>query len=302
MTHVDLRAASDFMATHARILDRLRFRVLVGDAVDAGQLLAAVDAYRNPDGGYGWGLECDLRSPESQVGAALHAFEVFEDAAAPTPHQGAALCDWLASITLPDGGLPFALPITDPAGSAPWWGMSDPSASSLQLTSVVAAAAHRAAAYDPAIRTHTWLNRATRYCITAAIRTAAEGRTPHALELAYAVRLLDMEAVRAAHPDAAEALDVLAAHVPADGMVHVDGGTENEYMRPLDFAPLPGTPARRLLASADISGELERLERGQHDDGGWTVEYARISPAGAMEWRGHATVRALGLLRANGVL
>ncbi|MGW0665175.1 hypothetical protein [Streptodolium elevatio] len=302
MTHVDLQAASDFMATHARILDRLRFRVLVGDPVDAGQLLAAVDAYRNPDGGYGWGLECDLRSPESQVGAALHAFEVFEDAAAPTPYQGAALCDWLASITHPDGGLPFALPITDQAGSAPWWGMSDPSESSLQLTSVVVAAAHRAAAHDPAIRTHAWLDRATRYCIAAAEGAGTEGGKPHALELAYAVRLLDMEQVRTIYPEAASALDVLAAYIPADGMVHVDGGTENEYMRPLDFAPLPGTPARRHLASADVPGELDRLERGQKDDGGWTVEYARISPAGAMEWRGHATVRALGILRANGVL
>lgn len=301
MTHVDLQAASDFMATHARVLDRLRFRLLVGDALDPAQLLAAVDAYRNPDGGYGWGLECDLRSPESQVGAALHAFEVFEDIARPSA-QAAALCDWLASITLPDGGLPFALPITDPAGSAPWWGTSDPSESSLQLTSVVVAAAHGAAAHDPAIRAHAWLDRATRFCVAAVERLGAEGRKPHALELAYAFRLLDMESVRAAYPDATRALELLTEHIPADGMVHVDGGTENEYMRPLDFAPNPGTPARRLLAAADVAGELERLARGQHDDGGWTVEYARISPVGAMEWRGHATVRALGILRANGAL
>lgn len=40
--------------------------------------LAALSAYRNPDGGYGWGLEADLRARESQPGAALHAFEVFE--------------------------------------------------------------------------------------------------------------------------------------------------------------------------------------------------------------------------------
>ena len=43
-------------------------------------MLAAVEAYRNPDGGYGWGLEPDLRSRTSQPGGALHALEAFADA------------------------------------------------------------------------------------------------------------------------------------------------------------------------------------------------------------------------------
>ena len=56
-----------------------RLGVDVGDvrigvaSSDPSGLLAALDGYRNPDGGYGWGLEPDLRTPESQPGAALHA-------------------------------------------------------------------------------------------------------------------------------------------------------------------------------------------------------------------------------------
>lgn len=76
----DLSAAGDFMATHARILDRRRFDRLIDDG-DPAALLAALDAYRNFDGGYGWGLEPDPRSPESQPGAAHNAFEVFEEVA-----------------------------------------------------------------------------------------------------------------------------------------------------------------------------------------------------------------------------
>jgi hypothetical protein len=71
-------------------------------------MLAALDGYRNPDGGCGRGLEADLRSPESQPAAAGHAFEVFEDIAPETAPQANALCDWLESVTQPDGGLPFA--------------------------------------------------------------------------------------------------------------------------------------------------------------------------------------------------
>ena len=59
-------------------------------------MLAALDGHRNPDGGYGWGLEADLRSPESQPGAALHAFEVFEEIAPATspPRRSSCATGW----------------------------------------------------------------------------------------------------------------------------------------------------------------------------------------------------------------
>jgi hypothetical protein len=69
----DLAAAADVLAGSARVLDRRRFDLLFGDG-DAASLFAAADAYGNPDGGYGWGLEPDLRSRTSQPGGALHAF------------------------------------------------------------------------------------------------------------------------------------------------------------------------------------------------------------------------------------
>src|SRR3954454_21375071 len=130
---VDLAAAAAFLAGSARVLDRRRFEVLFADG-DATSLLAAVDGYRNPDGGYGWGLEPDFRSGTSQPGGALHAFEVFADAAPAVTGRAVELCDWLAGVTLPDGGLPFALPVPDPAACAPFWAAADSGASSLQIT------------------------------------------------------------------------------------------------------------------------------------------------------------------------
>ena len=117
---VDLAAASAFMTTHARTLDRRRFAVRFGAGGPEG-LLAALEAYRNPDGGYGWALEPDLRSPESQPGPSLHAFEVFEEVAPLTSPCAIDLCDWLATVALADGGLPFGFPVADRAGCAPWW-------------------------------------------------------------------------------------------------------------------------------------------------------------------------------------
>jgi hypothetical protein len=295
--NVDLSAAAAFLAGHARVLDRRRFALLVGEGspADALDALAALDGYRNPDGGYGWGLEPDLRSPESQPGAALHAFEVFEDIAPATTAQAAALCDWLDAVTLPDGGLPFALPITLTAATAPWWQEADPALSSLQITGVTAAAAHRVAAHDPAVAAHPWLERATRYCLRAI--EDLDGPPP-AYVLAFAVRFLD--AVHERSSEAAALLRRLGGYLPADGLVPVEGGAEGEALRPLDFAPVPGRPARALFTEQAIAADLERLVALQQEDGGWTVDYAVCSPAGALDWRGRATVEAVEVLRRNG--
>jgi hypothetical protein len=293
---VTLASAAGFLAGSARVLDRRRFEVLFGNG-DSQAVLAAVDGYRNSDGGYGWGLEPDLRSSTSQPGGALHAFEAFADLR-PTPAPRAAgLCDWLAAVTLPDGGLPFALPVPDPAACAPFWVGADSDQSSLQITAVVVATAARVAAFDPAVAGHPWLERATTFCLDA---VAGLGDAPHAMELAFAVQLLD--AVAPAHPRAVDLVGALGRHVPADGLLHVTGGAEDEFMRPLDFAPFPGGPARALFDPTVVDAELDRLAAAQQPDGGWQVDFDSYSPAATLEWRGHRTVQALSLLRANGRL
>jgi len=66
------RAATEFLTSHARLLDRRRQAAVQESEASAREragaaVIGALEAYRNDDGGYGWGLEPDLRSPESQV-------------------------------------------------------------------------------------------------------------------------------------------------------------------------------------------------------------------------------------------
>ena len=74
-----LNRAAAFLAGNARLIDRRRFDLVTGRD-DAAGVLAALAGYRNADGGFGWALEPDLRSPESQPAGALHAFEALEEA------------------------------------------------------------------------------------------------------------------------------------------------------------------------------------------------------------------------------
>ena len=294
---VDLSAAADFLAGSARVLDRRRFDLLFGGG-DPAAVLAAVDGYRNPDGGYGWGLEPDLRSRTSQPGGALHAFEVFADVAPVTTARAAELCDWLASVTparrraavraagarsgrvravLGVGGRHASPRCRSPRSSRPPRTGWPPA--TRRWPSTRGWPGRPSTAWRPC---GAWAPSRTRWCS----RSPPSCSTP-----------------RPRHPGGRRRRRRAPRRTcPADGLLHVAGGADDEFMRPLDFAPFPGGPARSLFAPGVVEAELERLAAGQQPDGGWRVDFASYSPAATLEWRGHRTVQALVLLRANGVV
>lgn len=281
----------DFMASNARLLDRRRMDLTAGDG-DPEATLAILAGYRNSNGGFGWGLEPDARAPASQPVAALHAFEVFEEVAPVRSPLAVGLLDWLDAVAVDGGAVPFALPGGASAGSAPMWGTADTRSPSLHMTCVVLSIAHRVARTDPEVAGHAWLGRATEWAMSEI--ADLDGPT-HAIAFRYVLQLLDALEAR-------DELTRLGAHLPADGTLPVAGGKPNEAMRPLDFAPEPGRPIRELFDSRAIEADLDRIAADQHDDGGWDVDWAHWSPAGGLEWRGWATVRAVRILRANGRL
>ena len=141
---------------------------------------------------------------------------------------------------------------------------------------------------------HPWLAGAVEYCVRAAAHV--DGST-HPYELSFALQALDAAADR--HAGAAAALGRLVGLLPADGTLPVPGGAEGEMLRPLNYSPWPGGPLRELLADAVIAAELDRLAGLQQPDGGWVVDFVSSSPAGALEWRGYATVEAVAILQAH---
>ncbi|WP_229074913.1 hypothetical protein [Actinoplanes sp. DH11] len=289
---MDLDAAVSFMSTHARVLERRRLLHLLGRAT-AADVVAALDGYRNADGGYGWALEPDLRSTTSQPVAAMHALEVLAEVG-DTTDRGPRLLDWIAGHAGTDGGVPFALPFPDTGGCAPHWAAAGPGAS-LTMTAQLAAHAHRLARHRPDVAGHPWLAAATEFCLDAVEHTT---EPPHAIELMFAMRFLDTVATDS--PRARAALEKYVRFVRVDGPTPVAGGAEGEVLHPLDFTPEPGTPSREFFDAEAVAKDQERLAGEQQPDGGWTVTFTAFSPAATLEWRGYATVAAVAALRNTG--
>jgi hypothetical protein len=279
---VNVSSAERFMFATARLLDRHRLAVLLHGAPVAA-VLAALRAYRNPDGGFGHALEPDVRSPESEPTAALHAMEVLSEIGALQDPMVADSAAWVATIADPDGGVPFVLPTAAAHPHAPWMVPSDGGS---HLTFAIAAALSRAGSGEP------WLTRATAWCWAKLDRPDELS----AYTVKFALNFLDAVPD---HARATAAVERLRSRIDADGSMPVEGGTEEERLSPLTLSQRPDGRSRALFSTDQIDADLDRLEHQQQDDGGWTFDWLAWSPAQAAEWRGAVTLRALTTLAAH---
>jgi hypothetical protein len=283
----DIDAAAQFIAGHARLLERRRFAYFEGDG-SAEAVLRALEAYRNADGGLGH-LEPDLRTPTSQPSSLLYALEILHEVSAPDLSIALGGLDWLETITHDDGGIPFLLPSAYEWPHAPWWDAGDGGESSLLMTAGIAAMARRLGLEHP------WIERASAFCW----QELSDVRDASAYTLRYAVDFLDSAA---RDPRAMRVLDQARELIPDDGLLRVSIGAEGEALRPLDLAPRPDHLARSLYGDEVIERELTTLAEAQQPDGGWTFTWLAWNPAAELEWRGVVTVNALRTLREYGRL
>jgi hypothetical protein len=282
---VDVDAAEQFMLANARLLERHRFAVLLHDR-PVTPVLAALRAYRNDDGGFGHALEPDVRGPESEPAATLHALEVLREIGELADPIAADAARWIDGIADPDGGVPMVLPAAARSPRAPWM---VPTAGGSQLTFALAAVLVRAGVGG------AWLERATEWCWARIAR-------PDELDayvIKFALAFLDEV------PDEARAaatIERVGARIGDDGSMRVAGGTADERLTPLSFSPRPGARSRALFNEGQIAAELDALEAGQQDDGGWQFDFLAWSQGQSVEWRGIVTLLAIATLDAHGRL
>jgi hypothetical protein len=280
----DFDAAAEFMAGHARVLDRRVFqRLFQGGAPEP--VRDAVAAYRNDDGGFGHALEPDLRAAASQPAAVEMALRIMDAADAWDEHLVRGAIDWLTSIAPAEGGATYVLRTLAQGPHAPWWVPAEGNPVSLIQTGQIAGVLY-ARGFN-----HPWRDGATEVMW----RGIDQLTEPNAYEMFGVLAFLQHVPDR---PRAENALQRIGQSLRA--LVTLDPNAEGETHSPLDFAPLPDSIARELFDDATIEAHLDHLAGAQREDGGWTFNWPAWSPAAESDWRGFLTVDALRVLRANG--
>ncbi|MGW2418230.1 hypothetical protein ACWC0C_03045 [Streptomyces sp. NPDC001709] len=299
--------AEQFVWLTARVLEQRLFAYLflhgTPDTVEA-----ALDAYRNEDGGYGHALEPDLRGPVSQPLHTAHALRVLDAVGRCGGQRVERVCRYLTSISTPDGALPAVHPSQRGYPAAPFVPVVDDPPSDLLVTGPVVGLLHRNEVW------HAWLFRATDFCWQA----VESLEKSHPYEVEAAVAFLDSAPDR---PRAEAAADRLGRMVREQRLAALDpdrldawpvasGYAPGEHHFPHDFARNPESLARAWFTDDEMARSLDHLTAEQQDDGGWPIlphglkrgwyPQRRWAPAPALESRPLVTIEALRTLRAYG--
>ena len=282
-----LSAGRAFLEREGRLIER-RLAGTLFDGAPAAGVIDSLRGYRNPDGGFGHGLEPDKRCPDSLPIDVEGAFEIMLVAGAVDEAMVLYACDWLGTVAAPDGAVPLSFPVMEAHPRAEHWSEWTYTPG-LNPTAGLAGRLHRMGI------SHPWLDRATEWCWQRLEQTFDED--------AHSLREV---AVFLAHvPDRARAESVgapIGTWLAKAQWYRGDPEDPSYGVTPLDLAPEPGGPWSHLFDPATIEGHLDRLERDQQPDGGWAITWEPPGTAPTLEWRGILTLWALRVLRAYGRL
>ncbi len=264
----------------------------------AEAVMVALIAFQNPDGGFGHGLEPDMRSPASTGIAASIGLRVLTRVATPARHPTVVgAIEWLAGALDRENGVwPIVCQAVELAPHAPWWTWSEALAANwngfhFNPTAEILAHLYRyRAATPPEVLS----------CAEDGLRRklAEPELIENAYDLKCAIRLAEGDGLPA---DLAKSLEALvrrsiAAHDPADA-----------HASPFDAAATPASPFADLV-DGRIEAALGRLVDSQAEDGGWTwnpewswafVDKKAWADA-HRDWRGQLTRETLETLLAYG--
>lgn len=122
LSRASFQNAISFIREKGRDLDRALLAYHFEDGT-ADDVLTALAVYQNDDGGFGHGLEPDLRTPASSVIATTVAFQIFRSLQVPADHPmvSAGIGYLLNAYDESRQVWPIIPPEVEDAPHAPWW-------------------------------------------------------------------------------------------------------------------------------------------------------------------------------------
>ncbi len=275
-----------FVVRHGRLLERaVLAQCLEGEA--PGRVALALQAYQNPDGGLGYGLEPDLCAPESQPLFVEFGLHTLYACGLRAPALARAACAFVARHADLQRGIPTLFPSALAYDHAPHWDSPAAQEPSLDRLIGLVGLLNWQGIED------AWLARAVPACLDLLETLPLDD--VHTLQTAFCL-LESVAPTRDVGALYARLADQLSrtSHFIAEAPVRGYGLT------PLHLAPTPESYCRPLFREEQIAAHLDDLLSRQQEDGGWPIAWSPPSESAAWAWRAHNTLSALMTLRAYG--
>ncbi len=274
---VSLRKARDYVYANGVLLERALFSYLL-EAGSLEHLHTCLLAYKNPDGGWGHGLEHDLKAPDSHPAALEYLLGTLSRYAIPIGNLLDSTPEWVESMQLADGSLRNPASLSE-YPIAPWWqewgGQTKPDSIVGQLTRLGLVTPNLAAT------TRQWVQANVTLESIAANDWLFMGY--HAYD--YFMHVDDFPDVEPYRAAVMQNLVACAAQMPP-----------KQYYDLFAFATAPDTPLAQALPAGFIDRCLDHFESTQRDDGGWDDQH------GLGHWQPRVTIDVLMALKQFGRL
>ncbi len=291
--------AREFIFTQARPLEQRLYAIAFeGGAREAA--LQELATFQNPDGGFGHGIEPDLRLADSSALATTVGLQHLRALGATSEHRlvKGAMGYLLRTYNAQRQVWPIIPPNTDEAPHAPWWTYSDDIADKWR-----GFLANPRAEIVGYLWEHTSLAPADlRVSLTeaAVLHLAKFDSIPLGDDLLCYIRLAETPAL----PEIVRS-ELWAKLVPlADKAVNRDETTWGTYVvSPLKLIESPDSPLMAALGS-DVERHLDYEIDHQQEDGSWAPTWSWFGlytddwPQACREWQGVLTLRMLRILKA----
>ena len=288
----DFLKAKDFILTNARMIERRLFEFHFANG-DKNGVFHAVYAYRNPDGGFGHGMEPDTASPESQPLFSIMALETLDEIGYLTPEV--ILSDFMPyfeSILTDKGGIPWMFrpksdyPCEEHFKTVKEWAALSTTAPLLGILEK----------YNIDV---PWMKKAEEFVWSEFERI----QDKHAFCYLCVPRWLTFLQHTKSRNKAEKTIRDLKNWISNNKILCEEKTDEGWglYGKPhrLNYAPSPESILYSLFTKESIESDISELINRQKEDGRWDTWYG-ISEGTKLEWAGMQTLWVLKVLKNYG--
>lgn len=300
-TQAAFQAARAYIFTYGRPVDQHLFAYHF-EGGSAQAVLAALAAYQNEDGGFGHGLEPDLRTAASSAIATQEAFNILRAIRADSTEPLVQRAVHYLLNTLDHERLrwPIVPAAVEDAPHATWWSYAN------SEQTFGGFLANPRAALVGFLHEHQTLVPAE---LLSRLRTSVIAHLhtlPAALDMGDFFCCLTLAtSLNVPDADKAVVVDHLQRAVPL--VVATEPAQWGAYqLTPLDIAPAPDALLAAVVDDSSIAANLDWLIGRQQPDGSWPLTWSwEVVDAAAWsqaerDWKGHITVARLKTLQAYG--